>query len=189
MVGHERLGLVERQLEALEGLVGGDDLAHLGVDALQVVVGEGRPAGQLEVVVEAVLDRRTAGEGRAGPQLEHRLGQHVGGGVTDVLERVGVAVGEDAHLRTVGQRSGQVDRLAVGLDHQRRLGQTRADVGGQVGAGGTVGQGANGSVGQRDGELGHALHASGGPRRALNRVPTAVGAAGWAPAPVSAPSP
>ena len=38
-------------------LVGGDDLAHLGVDPLEVVVGERRPTGQLEVVVEAVLDR------------------------------------------------------------------------------------------------------------------------------------
>ena len=36
-----------------------------------------RAAGQLEVVVEAVLDRRADGELGAREQVEHRLGQHV----------------------------------------------------------------------------------------------------------------
>ena len=43
-----------------------------------------RPARrELEVVVEAVLDRRADGEGGPREQVEHRLGQHVGRRVAD----------------------------------------------------------------------------------------------------------
>ena len=49
-----------------------------------------RPSGQIEVVVEAVLDRRTDGELGAGEQVEHGLGQDVRG---RVAERVPTSVG------------------------------------------------------------------------------------------------
>ena len=81
-----------------------------GVDALEVVVGERRPAGQLEVVVEAVLDGRAAGEGGAGPELEHRLGEHVGRRVADVTQRVGITM---VTMRTVAS-SGSGAARSVG---------------------------------------------------------------------------
>ena len=52
----ERLG--DGHVLALERLVGGDVLAHLRLDRLEVRVGQRDALGELEVVVEAVLDRR-----------------------------------------------------------------------------------------------------------------------------------
>ena len=54
--------------------------------------------GELEVVVEAVLDRRADRDLGPRVELQHRLGHHVGGVVADQLERLGVAVGEDLDL-------------------------------------------------------------------------------------------
>ena len=164
MVRHELAGLVDRQLEALERLVRRDDLAHLRLDALEVLVGERGAAGQLEVVVEAVLDGGAARERGAGPELEHGLGEHVGRGVADVLERPGVLDGDDADGVAVVQPVIEVDGLAVHLDDQRVLGQPLADRGGQVGAGRALVQGALGTVGQLDGDVGHAPQATGVPQ-------------------------
>ena len=63
--------------------------------------------GELEVVVEAVLDRRA--DRHLGPRVEllHRLGHHVGGVVADQLQRLGVAVGED---RDLGRRRAAAPR-------------------------------------------------------------------------------
>ena len=88
-----------------------------------------------------------------------------------MLDHVGVPVGQDPHLRSVVQRGGQVDRLVVLGDHQCRPGQTRADRRSQIGSGGALGQRAFGSVGQRDGELGHGGHASGAPDQPRSTIP------------------
>ncbi len=77
-----------------EGLRLGQQLAHAGLDPAQVVFVEGPTLGQLEVVVEAVLDGRADAEGGAGEQIEHRLGQDVGRRVADDVEAI-VAVGGD----------------------------------------------------------------------------------------------
>ena len=74
-----------------EWLTGSHDGAHLGLDRCQIVVGErARPPGvvgaEVEVVIEAVGDRRPDREGGAGIQPQHRLGQHVGGRVAQHLE-------------------------------------------------------------------------------------------------------
>ena len=65
------------------------------LDPRQVVLGDLGVGRELEVVVEAGLDRRA--DRHLGPrvELEHRLGHHVGGVVADQLQRLGVAVGED----------------------------------------------------------------------------------------------
>ena len=87
-----RIGLV-----AFEGLVGIDDEAHTHLDRLQVLVAEGGATGQLEVVVEAVLDRWADGVGGAGPQVQHGLGQHVGRRMPDRVEPVIAARRHDRH--------------------------------------------------------------------------------------------
>ncbi len=52
-------GLAFAPLLAFEGLVGGDDLAHGGLDAREVVFAEPDAAGEVDVVVEAVFDDGT----------------------------------------------------------------------------------------------------------------------------------
>ena len=101
-------GLGGRQLAALERLVGGDVLAHGGLDPLQVGLGRPLAVGELEVVVEAAVDRRPDRDLRPGPQLEHRGRHHVRGIVADEPERVvGVlalaARGHDPDLGPVGR--------------------------------------------------------------------------------------
>ena len=131
-------------LVADERLVGVDDLAHPGVDALEVVVGERAAVGQLEVVVEAVLDRRADAERGAGEQVEHGLGQHVGGRVADrERPRVGVASVTMADLSPSASGLAQVALLAVDLGDDRRLGQARPDRRGEIGRGGARRQAAS----------------------------------------------
>ena len=78
------------------------------LDPLQVVVAEVGAVGQLEVVVEAVLDDGPDGVLGAGPQTADRLGQDVRSRMAqDVAACLGVG-GDDRHLGAVGQRGGQV---------------------------------------------------------------------------------
>ena len=147
-----------RQLAALEGLVGLDVLAHRCFDPLQVLFADLYVGRELEVVVEALLDRRPDRHLRPRVELHHGLGHHVGGVVADQLQRLGVAAGDDRDLRPVGERRAEVAQSAVDADRQRRLRQAGADRRRGVGAGRAVGQLERGPVRQRDGDLGRSLH-------------------------------
>ena len=78
-------------LGALERLVGLDVLAHLRLDLLEVALVDRDAGRELEVVVEAVGDRRADRHLGARIELEHRLGQHVRDVVAQELQRVAVA--------------------------------------------------------------------------------------------------
>ena len=147
----ERLG--DGHVLAHERLVGGDVLAHLRLDPLEVGIGDRDPLGELEVVVEAVLDRRADRDLDPRVELEHRRREHVRGVVADQPERVlAAAVGEDLQPRACAvlaagtggaaapEGTRQIARLTVDDDRERRLGQPRADRRGGVGAGRAVGQ-------------------------------------------------
>ena len=54
--------------------------------------------------------------------------------VAQQLQRLGVARRHDADLGVVIDDVGEVDQLAVDAQRQRRLGEARADRGGDVGA-------------------------------------------------------
>ena len=135
----ERLG--DGHVLAHERLVGADVLAHAVLDALEVGVGGRGAVGEVEVVVEAVLDRRSDRDLHARIELEHRGGQHVGGVVADEVQRVlAAARRDDLRAPAVGQRAVEVVHHAADLDRQRRAGQARPDRGRDVGAGRAVGQ-------------------------------------------------
>ena len=68
----------------LEGMVGFDLFFHLGFDLLEIF---GRDAvGQLDVVVEAVLDRWSGGKLRFRPDLQNGGGENVRGGMAEPLQ-------------------------------------------------------------------------------------------------------
>ncbi len=67
--------LVPFELDAFEALVGFDDGLHLGLDALDVFGREG--AFDVEVVIEAVIDRRADRVLGPGEQSQYRLCEHV----------------------------------------------------------------------------------------------------------------
>ena len=126
LVGEQRQRVVERQLVADEALVVLDDLAHPLLDALERLLVEGLAAGQVEVVVEAVGDRRTDRVLRAREELRHRLGEHVRGRVPQHLAAV-VALGRDERERdVVVEGPVEIDPLAVGFRRERRLRQSVA---------------------------------------------------------------
>jgi hypothetical protein len=77
-------GLLGADLSADEAMVAPNDLAHPRLDPGKVVGGQ--CAGQLEIVVEAVFDRRADGELALREELQHRLRHHVRGGMPDAVE-------------------------------------------------------------------------------------------------------
>ena len=77
-------GLVARDDDLLEGMVGLDFLFHLGLDGCEVL---GRDAvGAFEVVVKAGFDGRAVGELGVGPEAEDGGGHHVRARVADALQ-------------------------------------------------------------------------------------------------------
>ena len=105
-------GLVDAAGEQLAVL---DDLAHPLLERLQILGGE--RLGHVEVVVEAVGDRRPDPELGVGKHVLHRLRQHVGGRVADDAAAV-LGVGGDGHDLGVGvRRPAQVAQPAVGVAH------------------------------------------------------------------------
>ena len=137
LVGEEPDGLRAVPHLARHRLVAGHDFAHARLDVLQVVGGERRRPR--EIVVEAVLDHRADGDLDFGVQFLDRLGHDVGGVVAQQCEPVVVPGGNDGHLGVLFDDRRKVLDRAVHADGQRRLGQTRADVGRKPGPGnGTV---------------------------------------------------
>src|SRR5204863_8298189 len=85
---------------------------------------------ELEVVVEAVLDRRADRDLDAGVEAPDRLRQQVGSGVSQDVESVRiilVARGQDLDRFPVRERQAQVLDTAVGPVQDRLLGELRTD--------------------------------------------------------------
>ncbi len=166
--------LVARPHFAADRDVAFGEFAHALFDGGQVVRGEGPAVG--EVVVEAVVDHRTNRHLRVREQLLHRVGQQVRGRVTDDVEAVGVALGNNGELGVAVDHVRGVDQPAVHLAGQRRTREPGADVARhrrhadrlRVAADGAIGQanvghGASGSkkrmprVGSRDEQAARAV--------------------------------
>ena len=104
---HEGDGLGTRQLEDRELEVLLHDLSHLGLDGVEVLLGDLLALGQVDVVVEAVVRGRAVGEVGLGVEALDGLGHDVGGAVADdVRDLLGRAlvdvtvVVEDLHGNT-----------------------------------------------------------------------------------------
>src|SRR5919201_2922036 len=119
----ERLG--PRDFLSDERLVGGHDLAHPTLDLGQV--GFGDRSRQLEVVVEAVVDRRPDRVPRPGPQVARGLRQHVCRRMAKDVQAVRLGSVDWFGLAVVGGNERQVDELAVEARCDRSRGKDRAD--------------------------------------------------------------
>ena len=124
--------LLAVHLDPLERLVLLDDPGHLGLDLGEVGLREG--VLHLEIVVEAVGHRRPEGQLHAVEQPHHRPGHHVRTRMAQQIQGLGVLAGDQAKgdLAVGGQRLVGPHQAAVHFGGQRGLGQTRADVGGNV---------------------------------------------------------
>jgi hypothetical protein len=120
LVGQFGLGLVQvAEAAPAEPLAGLDDLLHPLLE-LREVIGLER-LRDVEVVVEAALDRRTDAELRLGERVLHGLGQHVGGRVPQHHEPVGLVERHRGHAGLVPRRPVEVAQVALGVtnDHDR----------------------------------------------------------------------
>ncbi len=161
-----------------------DDLAHPGLELLEVL---GHERGRdVEVVVEAVVDRGADPEPRLREHLLDRLRQNVRGGVPqDVVAVVGVdrdrldhvAVGQ--LLGEVAQRARAAGRGDPGRDHVGLVGEELP----RPGAGRDRALGRTGGAGHGDGHVGHRVApvAGAGSCRSMlaARTPPAVPDIGW----------
>ena len=127
LVREELEAAVEVVLLAHERLVLGDDLAHPGLDALEVRVGEVLAVRELEVVVEAVGDRRADGVLRAREQVEDSLGHEVRRRVAQDVAALVRVRRDDRDLGVMLDRAGEVHLFAVDRRRDRSLGQALAD--------------------------------------------------------------
>ena len=148
VVGEELARLLAGHHRALEGVVGLDDRRHARLDGLDLLRGE--RLGHVEVVVEAVVDGGAEAYAGRGNDLAHRGCEHVRRGVAQHAQRLGVALGEQSDLGAVGEGPAQVDDLAVDDRRQGGARQPRADLGGEVGGGGSGGEREGASVGEAD---------------------------------------
>ena len=104
-------GVVVGDLAPLEGLALVDDALHDLLERAQVLGGE--RGLDVEVVVEAVADRRPDAQARVGVHLLHGLREHVGGRVAQHVEAVLLRRGHRLDDVAVGQHVREVAQLAV----------------------------------------------------------------------------
>ena len=133
------LRLVGRDLLALPGAAFLQLALDLGLDLLEILLAD--RLGELEVVVEAVLDRRPDRDLDAGIEPADGLGEQVRRRVAQHVEGVRVARvarGQDLDRLPVRERQPQVLDVPVLADQHRLLGQLRADRTRGVEAGGAV---------------------------------------------------
>ena len=149
--------LVARHQRAGDRLVLLRELDHLVFDRLEIF-GRERPL-EREVVVEAVLDHRSDRHLRIGEQFLDRVGEQMRGRVTDDVETLGVALGDDRDSGVLLDHMRCIDDLAVDLAGERCLGKSGADRRGELCNGHRRVEMLDGAVGQSD--VGHGRSFSG----------------------------
>ena len=131
-----------------------DDLGHPLLDLGEVLRRE--RLGAHEVVVEAVLRRRTERDLRAGIEFLDRLRQHVRRVVAQELQRLGVARRHDADLGVAVHDVAEVLHLAVDAQREGRLGEAGPDRGRDLGAAHRLVERPDRTV--RQGNVDHGIH-------------------------------
>ena len=79
-----RQRLIAGDFHPLEGMVRLDLLLHLGLDLAEILGGDA--VLEIDVVIEAGLDRRPGGKLSVRPEPQNGGRQHVGGGMADALQ-------------------------------------------------------------------------------------------------------
>ena len=132
---HKRDRLIARESEPLEADILFDDLLHLALDTLEVLGAE--RLGDVKVVVEALIDRRTYRELDLGEQTLDRLRENVRRRVTERVAPALVGEGIEFYLAVLIHNGRQLDRLAVDTGgehaHHRHLRLTRRVIDGDGG--------------------------------------------------------
>src|SRR5487761_103716 len=132
LVGEELHRHVARHLLARDRLVAVDDCVHALLDPAEIFGRERRVAG--EVVIKPGIGRRAKCDLGLGIEFLHRLGHDVRGIVADDLKGRRRVACQDRDLGVMFDPRREIDRRAVYGNGERRLGETRADRLGDLGA-------------------------------------------------------
>ncbi len=93
------VGFVDGGGAPAEGMILFDDLGHLGLD-LGEVVGSDFPFGEIDVVVEAIIDDRADGELRLRKDSQNGVGHQVGAAMAKNFEGFAILLGQNADCVT-----------------------------------------------------------------------------------------
>ena len=148
IIGEDFLRFGARDLLPLEGKLLGGDALHLLLEVGEVVGRE--RLRDLEVVVEAVVDRRAEADLGVGAKAPDRGREHMRRRVAQHRQRGGVFFREHAKAAALAQRSVQVLDFPIQLDGHRGLEQPLADRSNHVGGQGSRGNGTLRTVRQRE---------------------------------------
>ena len=128
--GEERDRLVAAREALFDRQILLNDPPHLLLD-LRKVFGRDRLV-EADVVVEAVFDRRTDSQARAGVEAQHRLSHDVRARVPDDLLAFGIVEGQHADLGAVGEGCGEISGFALHKKSKSALAQLVAQPGNEI---------------------------------------------------------
>ena len=158
LVAEGAQGLVAGHLAAHERGVGLDDLGHALLDALEILGREGLL--DVEVVVEALLDRGADRELGPREEIGHRLGQDVRARVAEDVAPLGAVEAHALDAAVGGQRRREIGEATVDPGGHQTAGNTgRAGAAAlqRLAGGGSGGEFSRGVVGKSDGNSRHVV--------------------------------
>jgi len=150
VVGEAPIGRVPIHLLPHEGVIGRHHRVHGLLDPLEILRRE--RAGHLEVVVEALVDGGSEADARLGKERADRGGQHMGRGVAQHRERLGIALGQEGDRGIGRKRPAEILDYSVDPDGEGGPGQSRPDRGREIVSGGVVRHLADAAIGEREPE-------------------------------------
>src|SRR5205807_253176 len=100
-------------------------LLHLLFDLFQIL--GSKRVRAVEVVEKTALGGRTMAQFGFREELQHCCSQKVGRGMTVDFQSLRIALGKNAQVGVVLQRTGEVNQVAIGFGSQGGIGKTRAD--------------------------------------------------------------
>ena len=103
-----------------------------------------------KIVVEAVFDNWTDGHLCFREQFLDRVSQQVRRRMTDQLQGVGVAIGDDGQINIFLDAERSIDQLAINLASQRSTRQAGTDAGRHLGDGDRLLEGTDGTIRKLD---------------------------------------
>ena len=101
------------------------DLRHLLLDRCEILLAENMV--RVQIIVEAIIDRRSDSKLHAREQVLDRLRHHMGRRMTQREKTFRILLREEFHLCTIHDRIAQIRQLAIHLRHQCILAKAVGD--------------------------------------------------------------
>ena len=101
------------------------DLRHFLLDRCEILLAEDMV--RIQIIVEAIIDRRSDSKLHTREQMLNRLCHHMGRSMTQREKPLRILLREEFHLCAIHDRITQIRQLAIHLRHQRILAEAVGD--------------------------------------------------------------